>query len=70
MNKELQNRLIISLIILASIIAMLTVYTGGKDKGRVEACESMCGGEARWILESQGHCACIVIDHIAAPSIQ
>jgi len=70
MNKELQNRLIISLIILASIIAMLTVYTGGKDKGRVEACESMCGGEARWIVENDSHCGCVTIDHVSAPSIQ
>ena len=68
MSKEVQNRLIVGVIILASILAMLTVYSGGASAGRVEACESMCGGEARWILEDRQHCGCIMIDHVYAPS--
>ena len=68
MSERLQNRFIVGLILLASILAMLTVYSGGAKHGRVEACESMCGGEARWILDNQGHCGCIMIDHVYAPS--
>ena len=46
MSEQVQNRLIVGVILLASILAMLTVYSGGASAGRVEACESMCGGEA------------------------
>ena len=67
MSERLQNRFIVGLILLASILAMLTVYSGGAKHGRVEACESMCGGEARWILDNHGHCGCM-IDHVYAPS--
>ena len=68
MSEQVQNRLIVGVIILASIPAMLTVYSGGASAGRVEACESMCGGEARWILEDRQHCGCVMIDHVYAPS--
>ena len=68
MSEQVQNRLIVGLILLASIIAILTVYSGGFIDGRVEACESMCGGEARWIVEDQPHCGCIMVDHVYAPS--
>lgn len=67
-NKQQKNFIIAVMIGCAAGIAVSTGASALIGFGKVEACESVCGGEARWILDDEPHCGCIMVDHVYAPS--
>jgi len=69
MNNKRQERFIVIVMVacVAGIIGC-TFASALIGFGKVEACESVCGGEARWILDNEPHCGCIMVDHVYAPS--
>lgn len=68
MNIRQKNFVIIVMVACVAGIIGCTFASALIWFGKVEACESVCGGEARWIGVDEPHCACIMLDHVYAPS--